>query len=147
MIVPGSVAIIAIICAQNLAIVINGTFPALSSVIVPAAVLTVVLAVANAIGVRWGATVQNVTVVTKVGALVAIIFLAIVAGTEPVTDPVTTREDMPRGWGIGAAVFAALVPAFFSYGGWQQVMWIGGEVKDPQRTLPPRSRSACSSSW
>jgi APA family basic amino acid/polyamine antiporter len=29
-----------------------------------------------------------------------------------------------------------MLPAMFSYGGWQQGLWMGGEVKDPERTLP-----------
>jgi APA family basic amino acid/polyamine antiporter len=35
-----------------------------------------------------------------------------------------------------AAVLAALVPAFFSYGGWQQGLWVSGEVREPRRNLP-----------
>jgi APA family basic amino acid/polyamine antiporter len=31
---------------------------------------------------------------------------------------------------------AALTPALFAYGGWQQALWIAGEVRDPQRNLP-----------
>jgi APA family basic amino acid/polyamine antiporter len=33
-------------------------------------------------------------------------------------------------------VLAGLVPAFFSYGGWQHALWISGEVRDPRRNLP-----------
>jgi APA family basic amino acid/polyamine antiporter len=34
------------------------------------------------------------------------------------------------------AVMAALVPAFFAYGGWQHALWISGEVREPRTTLP-----------
>lgn len=33
-------------------------------------------------------------------------------------------------------VMAALVPAFFAYGGWQHALWISGEVRQPARNLP-----------
>ena len=35
-----------------------------------------------------------------------------------------------------ALVFAGLVPVLFSFGGWQQALWIGGEVRDPERNIP-----------
>jgi APA family basic amino acid/polyamine antiporter len=35
-----------------------------------------------------------------------------------------------------AGVLAALVPAFFSYGGWQQGLWVSGEVRDARKNLP-----------
>ena len=37
---------------------------------------------------------------------------------------------------IAGAVAGAFVAAFFSFGGWWEVMRIAGEVRDPQRTLP-----------
>jgi APA family basic amino acid/polyamine antiporter len=35
-----------------------------------------------------------------------------------------------------AGVAAALVPVLFAFGGWQQALWMGGEVRDPERNLP-----------
>lgn len=37
---------------------------------------------------------------------------------------------------LGEALGAGLVAAFFSFGGWWDVSKIGGEVRDPARTLP-----------
>jgi APA family basic amino acid/polyamine antiporter len=31
---------------------------------------------------------------------------------------------------------AGLIPAFFAYGGWQQVLWMAGEVRDAERRVP-----------
>jgi APA family basic amino acid/polyamine antiporter len=33
-------------------------------------------------------------------------------------------------------LFAGLVPALFAYGGWQHALWVGGEVRNPRRTVP-----------
>lgn len=138
-ILPGSSAIIAVICAQNLAIAL-GIEPTQTSVMIPAFVLILVLAMINIIGVKWGAGIQNFTVVTKLAALVFIVIVALVAGEQAVAGPVESVTQQPQGFGIAAALFAALIPAMFTYGGWQQVLWVGGEVRDPERNL---ARSIC----
>lgn len=139
-ILPGSSAIIAIICAQNVFIAVTGGMPGLDAIIAPAAFLIVALAVINAFGVKWGAGIQNFTVITKLAALVFIVVVAVLAGTESVSGPVESVESAPKGWGIGHALFAALIPAMFTYGGWQQVLWVGGEIRNPSKNL---ARSIC----
>jgi len=49
--------------------------------------------------------------------------------------PVPPAEST-TGMGAVAALFAAMVAAFFSYGGWQHALWIAGEVRRPQRNVP-----------
>lgn len=124
----GTVAIIACICVDNLALAAGiaiGDWPRLAG----ALVLIAGLAGANAIGVRRGAWVQNFTVVAKLVTLGAIVLLAVVAGDAP------RWPDTPSG-SQGIAVLAGLLPCLFSYGGWQQALWVGGEVRDGERTLP-----------
>ncbi|HEX6791654.1 MAG TPA: amino acid permease, partial [Candidatus Krumholzibacteria bacterium] len=61
-IIAGGTAIISIVCAENLwAALTGGAPPALVATLLPAALLLAV-AGANAIGVRWGAAIQNLTV-------------------------------------------------------------------------------------
>jgi basic amino acid/polyamine antiporter, APA family len=92
------------------------------------------LAAANAAGVQWGAVIQNVTAFAKVATLLAVTALAAACAS------VTEAEAAPRLGGTAlqscAAIFAALVPAFFSFGGWQQALWIAGEVRRPKRDVP-----------
>ena len=54
---------------------------------------------------------------------------------EPVQEVSKSGED-PRGLALLGVVFAAIVPTFFSFGGWQQALWIGGEVRNPRRNVP-----------
>jgi APA family basic amino acid/polyamine antiporter len=124
----GAIAVIAIVCAQHIAIaaVGHGLEPIACSI--AATVLIVVLGATNAIGVRWGARIQNLTVVGKLAALGAVVAFAFVAPRAP---PATT---MTSGGVVG--VLAAMVPILFSFGGWQQATWVGGEVRDPERNLP-----------
>lgn len=144
----GAVAIIAHICATNLLAVV---FPADRPVggmetLGVSCLLIVAIAAANVWGVRAGAAIQNATVVGKLLALVAIAVLAAIWGRQNVLAPATPPSDpanipFQHGHaGVGllpiAGVMAALVPAFFSYGGWQHALWISGEIRDPGRNVP-----------
>jgi len=133
-ILAGGVAIISMVCAENLATFVAGAVPAPAVVAMVAVGLIVLLAVANFIGVRWGAAIQNVTVFAKVAVLCIIALLAAFAaghtgGAEAAAPQTDTKP-------VIALLFAGLVPALFAYGGWQHVLWVGGEVKDPRRNLP-----------
>ncbi|MFZ5476487.1 MAG: APC family permease, partial [Myxococcota bacterium] len=125
----GSIAIIAWYCAQNFADAFGATLsPGVN--LVAAVVLVAGLTAANVVGVRAGAWVQNVTVVSKLLTLVAVVGLAVVAA------PAAPAPAAPVAGERGIALLAGLLPAMFAYGGWQQALWVGGEVKDPERTLP-----------
>ncbi len=135
-IVAGGVAIIAMVCAENLAAAVGGTVPAAPAIAGLAVALIVLLAGANRIGVRWGATIQNVTVFAKVAALTSIAVLAAVAARHGAgAGPAVARPAAPATPWI-ALLFAGLVPTLFAYGGWQHVLWIGGEVENPRRNVP-----------
>jgi APA family basic amino acid/polyamine antiporter len=38
--------------------------------------------------------------------------------------------------GVFVGLMAALIPVMFAYGGWGQVLWVAGEVRNPGKTLP-----------
>jgi basic amino acid/polyamine antiporter, APA family len=128
----GAIGFIAWICAANLGVAATGAFPGGKGVVAVAGVLIAVVAVINVAGVRLGARVQNATAIFKVLALLAVTALAAftshpaegaAAAAAPAASP-------------ALAVLSALVPAFFTYGGWQQALWVAGEVRDPRRNLP-----------
>lgn len=123
----GSIAVIALVCAQHLAVALTGRELEPMAGTIVATLLVALIALVNAIGVRWGARIQNSTVLAKLAVLVAIGGLALVAPSAP-------PDSGPSHGALG--LWAAIVPVLFSYGGWQQVTWIGGEVRDPERTLP-----------
>lgn len=130
----GSIGIISLICAFNLLGAV-GRGPSAGFdeplVLALAAALILALTAANILGVRWGARIQNATVLGKLLALAAVVGLAAFAApaTAPAAAPVPAL-------GPVAAVLAALVPCLFSFGGWQQALWVSGEVKEPRRNLP-----------
>lgn len=133
-IVAAGTAIISIVCAENVAALAGGS--ASHSLVTFMAVLVLAGAAgANVAGVRWGAAIQNVTVVAKIATLLLVAALAVFAA--PSSPPVvrgigTVATDAS----MGARLFAGLVPALFAYGGWQYALWIGGEVKEPRRNVP-----------
>ena len=126
----GAIAVIALVCAQHLAIAVAGHGLEPTAAAGVATALVLVLGASNAMGVRWGARIQNLTVIGKLAALLAIgAFAAVASPAPPPTSTITSS-------GGAAGLLAAMVPALFSFGGWQQATWVGGEVRDPERNLP-----------
>jgi len=130
----GSIAIISIISAQNLGVLVLGEPPRSTSVLVIAVTMIVGLMVANAVGVCWGATVQNVTVLAKLATLLLLVALAF--WSSPVADLSATARVSSEDRNVLGRLFAGLVPVLFSFGGWQKALWVGGEIRDPARNVP-----------
>jgi len=88
----------------------------------------------HCIGVRQGTVTQNILTVIKIGSLVGIILLGIFIGkgsTEHFS-PLFDWDKIAK-----SSVFAsAFIPAIFAYSGWNAIIYIAGEVKDPERNLP-----------
>lgn len=133
-IVAAGTAIIAIVCAENLAAFAGGVASD-RLVTLMAVVVLLGAAGANIVGVRWGAAIQNVTVVAKVGTLLLVTALAVFVGGAS-TPVVGETGASVANTSTGGRLFAGLVPALFAYGGWQYALWIGGEVKNPRRNVP-----------
>lgn len=131
-IIAGGTAIIAIVCAENLAALAGaGGLSGPAATWLPAALLAGV-AGANVLGVRWGAAIQNVTVLAKVATLLLVTALALWAAPDvlpgiPAPAPVSSAA---------GRLFAGMVPALFAFGGWQYALWVAGEVRHPRRDVP-----------
>jgi basic amino acid/polyamine antiporter, APA family len=99
---------------------------------VVAAVLIVIVGVMNYVGVRRAAAVLSVTTYAKYLAVTALALLAYTAagGTFAHFSPAWSAP-------VSASLLAtALIPVMWTYDGWCDLSLIGGEVGDPQRTLP-----------
>jgi len=108
---------------------INVTVGTIFSIIV-----VLLVSALHCLGVRQGAITQNILTVLKIGALAAIIVLGVFFGNgsaehfKPLFD-----------WSAiaSSSVFgAAFIPAIFAYSGWNAIIYIAGEVKEPGRNLP-----------
>ena len=95
------------------------------------------LTVVNYFGVRFGGLVQNMFTLLKVSAILLLVSLAFLL------DPSTATSQIPQSAAVGVAslpllagIAGALQGAFWTYDGWNNVTYISGEVKDPQRMIP-----------
>lgn len=99
-----------------------------------AAAAILLTAIFNYVGIKWGALVQNVTTLAKVGALLVIIVLALALGLPQTGGHYTPA--VPPGSFTFASFGLALVSVLWVYDGWADVSFVGGEVKDPEKNLP-----------
>ncbi len=134
----GAIAIIAVICVEHLVMAVSGApiGPTLSMAM--SLVLIGGIAGANSLGVKLGSGIQKATVLAKAATLLAVTALALCVGAgEQAGGVAEAAAPAARGaLGLPGAIAAALVPAFFAYGGWQHALWIAGEIKDPRRNVP-----------
>ena len=97
-----------------------------------AALTIVVVGVLNYVGVRRAAAVLSVTTYAKFAAVVALALLACTAHG-------ATAAHFTPVWSGAVSlslIATALVPVMWTYDGWADLAFIGGEISDPQRTLP-----------
>jgi APA family basic amino acid/polyamine antiporter len=105
-----------------------------------AALLICGLTYLNIRGVKLSTLVQTISMSAKVLAMIVVIAVALIWGGH--TPGASTANWIAPGtihfthWTWLAAVTAALSGAFWSYDGWGGVAYVGGEVKQAEKTLP-----------
>jgi APA family basic amino acid/polyamine antiporter len=101
-------------------------------------ILVMFLTVVNYFGVVFGGMVQNAFTLLKTLAVAFIVIVAIAAGAgsgsnfSPLVD---SSFSYPSGSLIGAIVLA-LSGAFWAYDGWNNITYLGAEVRQPQKNVP-----------
>ena len=91
-------------------------------------VAVLLLGILHGIGVREGVMVQNLVVVFKIVMLIGFIGWSLLHLPSP--------EQVPA-WDLDWGTFSvSLVWIYFAYSGWNAAVYIGGEVRDPDRNLP-----------
>jgi APA family basic amino acid/polyamine antiporter len=115
--------------------------------------IILVLTLLNLRGLELGKLIQNTFTFAKTGALVALIILGLVLGWNPAGAAATSSWWHPaaNGWSLQAAqpaltvtgslAFAmvlgrAMVGPLFAQSAWNNVTFIGGEIREPGRNLP-----------
>jgi basic amino acid/polyamine antiporter, APA family len=97
-----------------------------------AAVAVVLVGLLNYIGVHSAAMFMNFITVLKYGALAGLALLAFTAGQG-------SASHFTHAWSSGlnlSLLGTALIAIMWTYDGWADLSFMGGEVKDPGRTLP-----------
>jgi len=97
-----------------------------------AAAAVVTVGVLNYVGVNRAAILMNLATVTKYLALAALVLLAFAVGRG-------SASHFSPAWGSGlnlSLMATALIAIMWTYDGWADLSFMGGEVKNPGRTLP-----------
>ncbi len=95
------------------------------------------LTIVNYLGVRFGGIVQNFFTFLKVVALLLLGVLAFLLDptSAPGTLPVSATAAVAS-LPLLAGIAGALQGAFWTYDGWNNVTYIAGEVRNPQKVIP-----------
>jgi APA family basic amino acid/polyamine antiporter len=93
------------------------------------------LSLVNILGIRPGSLVQNIFTSLKIAALLGLISIGLFWFKTPQSG---LGPLFPTGIELKtlSLLGLALMPALFSYGGWQNLNFVAGEVKNPARTMP-----------
>lgn len=99
-----------------------------------ATVALATLTLINCLGVRAGSTTQNIFMILKLLAIVALVAFGLSVRGPATLPRAASLSD--SGWNLLIAFGAALIPVQFAYGGWQTSCFVAGEVRDAKRNLP-----------
>ncbi|MCU0372798.1 MAG: amino acid permease [Ignavibacteria bacterium] len=94
----------------------------------------------NYFGVIFGGVLTNIFTGLKVLGILLIIVLgiAVSGGSAGNLTPVWESRSFTYGSELGlfGAMFAAMLSAFWAYDGWNNIGYLGGEIKNPKRNIP-----------
>lgn len=107
--------------------------PAASVPLVAVALMLVLLAL-NFLGIRAGARTQNVLSLAKIAMILGLAGAAFWPGASLAAAAPLTAPGAPRSPCV--ALWAASIAVFYTYGGYQNTMNLGGDVRDAQKNLP-----------
>ncbi len=127
----GVLALIAIFGARNLGVALGFSWSP-RALRLAASGMILLLAAVNGCGVKPGAWLQSATSAVKVGLLLLLAVLAAwaISTGHPVPPAPAPMPASDAPW------LAGLAATLFSYGGFHQLTWVGGEVRNPERTIP-----------
>jgi APA family basic amino acid/polyamine antiporter len=100
--------------------------------------MVVLLTAINAVGVKWGAAVQNTLTVLKLAAIGLIIFGIFLPGKPhgPNLSPFWSFRGDTSFDAIWAGFKGAFIAIFWAYDGWYLLSFSGAEIRNPRRNIP-----------
>jgi basic amino acid/polyamine antiporter, APA family len=100
-----------------------------------AIVVVILLGALNILGLSVGRRVQNALSLTKVAAIVLLIFCALLSGQGDISRLTTGPVETPS-LSLLSSFALVLIPILWTYGGWQENVFVAGETKDAGKNLP-----------
>ena len=98
--------------------------------------LIVLFTMINRRSVQWGGGIQRFLTTIKLFAIFALITGIIFSGKGQLQHFSGSLLNAPSGWMLFPAFMAAMSGAFWAYDGWNNITFIAGEIREPQRTIP-----------
>jgi APA family basic amino acid/polyamine antiporter len=99
-------------------------------------ILILLLTVVNYLSVAYSGALQRVLTSLKAIAIVLLIGGILFSGKGSMHNIVTSMPSMPHGWALISAYMAAIAGAFWAYDGWNNITFVAGEIKNPQKNIP-----------
>ena len=126
----GSIAVLALFSAKYS----QELFPFFQSISLPmiASIILIVFSGIHCLRVQVGSRFQSILTVIKI--LGIFLMVSLLFGGEKVSALQPININQSNNFLVGFA--RALTPIFFAYTGWNVAGYIGGEIKNPRRTLP-----------
>ncbi len=134
----GTLAAVAIVVGEYT----DDLLPFLSGVEKPIAISVILFfALLQSRGVDWGSKIQVVTAMVKTIAFFVLVVACFTLGSHPGASghPETLSSNAPAlagGWLMVVALMKAMQAVFYSIDGWHGVIYLGGEVKEPEKSVP-----------
>ncbi len=125
----------ALLPMPDISVSFGGSFGTNISVKVIASLLIVSLSYVNHRGVLLSEKISRYLIVGIVVAIAAFAIAAVFSGEGSMRN-FTPGPNVPQGWTLFAAFFAASISAFWGYEGWNCIGYIGEEIKNPQKNIP-----------
>ncbi|MHA4807045.1 APC family permease [Flavitalea flava] len=119
----------------ELTLPLPGAIGANASVKILASVLILFLSYINHRGVVLSEKLSRYLIVSIMIVILSFVVFALLSGKGSVENFKPAGET-PHGWRLLTAFFAASISAFWGYEGWNNIGFIGEEVKNPQKNIP-----------
>ncbi len=98
--------------------------------------LILILTAVNYFSVKQGGALQRVLTSLKVVAIIILIGGILFSGKGAAVNIITPLASIPHGWALVGAYMAAISGAFWAYDGWNNITFVAGEIKNPQKVIP-----------
>jgi len=99
-----------------------------------AAALIIILLIINFLGIKTGAWAQNVLTLFKIVMIALLVFAAFKHGGAPAANAGSGASGSSASWFVALAV--GLISVFYTYGGYQNTINFGADVRKAQRNMP-----------
>jgi APA family basic amino acid/polyamine antiporter len=86
--------------------------------------------------VQYGGRVQRILTALKAAAILLLIGGIFFSGKGDVSNILQSTTNVPTDWMMLSAYMAALAGAFWAYDGWNNISFVAGEIKEPQKNIP-----------